>query len=111
MKKNEGFTMIETISAFSILLVITIFLLPILTFVQSSQKDLSLEREVHLLLHDEFYNYIQTSDEFPYFKSDTTILPVRMSFQIEKGWIEGCAEWKNHHKRSKEFCLYAPYEE
>lgn len=107
MKKADGFTMIETITAFSLLLIAIWSVLPLFMDIRLSLKYLQMEQKVITRLHDEFYDHIndQTLHTFPHTYNPGT--KVKFSIVYEDHWTKGCAEWKDHKDAPKEFCLYA----
>ncbi|WP_226582998.1 hypothetical protein [Halobacillus litoralis] len=106
MKKYNGFTMFETILAFSLLLVILLFLLPSLSKMHLNQKELQIEREATTLLHEVFYVHQQEYRPTPYSEAHHIDVEVQLIIKKEEGWIKGCAKWKDFNKNQKEVCLY-----
>lgn len=99
--------MIETITAFSLLLMAIMSVLPLYMDIRLSLKYLHMEQKVITRLHDEFHDYIhsETLHSFPHtYDIGTT---VTFSIVYEDQWTKGCAKWKDQKNSYKEFCLYA----
>lgn len=99
--------MIETITAFSLLLMAILSILPLFMDIRLSLKHLQIEQEATTRLHDEFHNHI--NGEGLYTFPHTIDIGTKVTFSIvhENQWTKACAEWKDHKNRLKEFCLYA----
>ncbi|MGR9049381.1 hypothetical protein ACQ4XT_12220 [Halobacillus faecis] len=106
MKKSEGFTVLETLSAFTLLMAIALFTVPLLTEIRSAQKDLLIEREAITLLHDEFFEHRMRSGPLPYTSQRSLPTEITLTIQSEEEWVVGCVLWKNQRNENKEFCLY-----
>lgn len=102
--------MLETVSAFSILMLAALVILPLMAEVRSSQHDLSIERKIAYSLHEEFFTHVESTNSYPFSKSIFLPVPVHMLFKENEHWIKGCATWENHRGKTKEYCLYAPSE-
>ncbi|WP_082233848.1 hypothetical protein [Halobacillus massiliensis] len=103
---NSGFTLIEVISAFGLLLLIILFTLPFLSQMRLEQKNLSIERMNVLDLESKLYEINQDTS----FPIHTTGEWADFILKQSSGYIEGCARWKGEGKRAqkKEVCLYVP---
>lgn len=107
MRQADGFTMLETITAFSLLLIAILSILPLFMDIRLSLKYLQIEQEAITHLHDKFHEHINAESlhTFPHTQDIGT--KVTFSIVYENQWTKGCAEWKDHKNRLKEFCLYA----
>ncbi|MGV2622086.1 UNVERIFIED_CONTAM: type II secretion system protein [Halobacillus marinus] len=105
--KNEGFTLLETIAAFSTVMVICLTVLPALTQLRSDQKELAMEREMAVRLYDELQLH---TDEKPLSFHYTGTQPTAYEIQLWKSdsILTGCITWQRKDKETKEFCLHAP---
>ncbi|MBX0358704.1 type II secretion system protein [Halobacillus sp. Nhm2S1] len=106
MRKSEGFTMLETLSAFILLMVITLFTLPLLTELRVAQKDLQIERQATKLIQNEFFEHRTRNGPLPYTSKHQLKHEITLVITQEEEWIRGCASWKNQRKENKEFCLH-----
>ncbi|WP_167449437.1 type II secretion system protein [Halobacillus trueperi] len=106
MKRSEGFTLLETLCAFTLLTIITLFTLPLLTEIRTAQKDLQTEREAISLLHNEFFEHRIRNGPLPYTAKHQLPHEITLVFQSEEEWIAGCVLWKNQRNENKEFCLH-----
>ncbi|REJ10567.1 type II secretion system protein [Halobacillus trueperi] len=106
LKRSEGFTLLETLCAFTLLTIITLFTLPLLTEIRTAQKDLQTEREAISLLHNEFFEHRIRNGPLPYTAKHQLPHEITLVFQSEEEWIAGCVLWKNQRNENKEFCLH-----
>lgn len=103
--------MIETLTAFSLLLMIIMSTLPVLSELRVAQKHLYIERQIITHLHDEIYEISQSERTFPFKETHHIGTNVELTFVKETGNLKGCANWKNHRNEAKEFCLYGANDE
>ncbi|MBN9653669.1 type II secretion system protein [Halobacillus sp. GSS1] len=106
MKKSEGFTMVETLSAFTLLMIIALFTLPLLTEIKTAKKDLQVERDAVTLLHNEFFEHRMKHGPIPYKSKHVLTYEMTIVIQTKGEWIAGCVLWKNQRNENKEFCLH-----
>jgi hypothetical protein len=99
--------MLETITAFSLLLVAILSILPLFMDIRLSLKYLQMEQEATTLLHDEFHDHINNGTLHTFPHTYDIGIKVTLSIVYEDQWMKGCAEWKDHKNNHKEFCLYA----
>ncbi|MFD1038475.1 hypothetical protein ACFQ3N_08705 [Virgibacillus byunsanensis] len=108
MLNNNGFSLIESLVANSIMMMIILTIVPIISLLNSESVALSNQREFVLFLHDELQPYIHNSNEsLP--SSYTVKLNsslVTFSFSSENEFIKGCAEWNNVKNQTKKHCIY-----
>ncbi|CDQ17986.1 hypothetical protein SAMN05192559_102277 [Halobacillus karajensis] len=109
MKKADGFTMFETLTSFSLLLIIIFNIIPVLTGIRLSVNDLRMERELITRLHDEFYQQILIRESLSFTEKELQN-EAFMFYELEGEWIKGCVKWRNHRNQNKEFCLHAKRE-
>ncbi|SFF54138.1 hypothetical protein SAMN05216353_101171 [Halobacillus alkaliphilus] len=107
MKNSSGFTLVETITAISLLLCLIIFLLPSLTHIRLMQKDLANERIAISYLHDELHTLSYTTPKLSNVYLGDQEIPFLIQFVEKSNLVEGCITWKTHLKKIKEVCLYA----
>lgn len=108
MKKYNGFSLIEVLAAFSIVMVLVLTMLPIITLLQQEEKILSDRRHISNVLHDELQSLIwDLPDKLPSPVSKTVRShDVTFDFSRKKSFIEACGSWKNLQERHEEVCLY-----
>ncbi|MBN8236617.1 prepilin-type N-terminal cleavage/methylation domain-containing protein [Halobacillus kuroshimensis] len=105
MRNSNGFTLLETVTAFSVLLVLLLTLFPALISLENGRAALSWEREAVSLLYDEYHLHLKENRPYPYTKVYQIHNPVTLIF-TEEGGGKGCAYWKDTKNRENEFCLY-----
>ncbi|MGP4074395.1 hypothetical protein [Halobacillus sp. K22] len=106
MKNSNGFTLVETFTALSLLLCLIIFLLPSLSHIRLLQEDLATERKAISYLHDELHALSYNSTNLPSVHPVSQDSRFMIQFEEKKGLIEGCVTWKTHSEQIKEVCLY-----
>ncbi|TGB04315.1 type II secretion system protein [Halobacillus salinus] len=102
----RGFTLAETIFSFSLFLLVTLMILPLLIQVKVEQKELSIKRQAISSLHDQIVSWREPHDALPYSRTDPEHPEVLYTFQYENGYIQGCADFNTTNM--KEVCLYVP---
>ncbi|MFZ0368078.1 MAG: prepilin-type N-terminal cleavage/methylation domain-containing protein [Halobacillus sp.] len=107
MKNSSGFTLVETITALSLLLCLIIFLLPSLSHIRLLQKDLANERIAISYLHEELHTLSYTTTKLPSTHLGYQEVPFQIQFVEKSNLVEGCITWKTHLEKIKEVCLYA----
>ncbi|MCA1009669.1 prepilin-type N-terminal cleavage/methylation domain-containing protein [Halobacillus halophilus] len=107
MRNSSGFTLIETITALSLLLCLIIFLLPSLSHIRLLQKDLAHERIAISYLHEELHALSYSKPTLPIVHLGYQEIPLQIQFVEKSNLVEGCITWKTHLKKIEEVCLYA----
>lgn len=105
MRNYNGFTFLETVTAFSVLLVLLLTLFPALISLENGRTSLFIERKAVSLLYHEYHLHLIENRPYPYTKVYQNQIPVTLIF-TEEGGGRGCAYWKNPNERENEFCLY-----
>ncbi|WP_173916157.1 prepilin-type N-terminal cleavage/methylation domain-containing protein [Halobacillus sp. Marseille-Q1614] len=101
---NKGFTLIEVISAFGLLMIIILFTLPSLSQLRMEQKYLSIERSTILKLEKKI-SELNSDASYPFSVKDER---VEYEFFLSSDYIEGCAVWEGYRDQKKEICMYSP---
>lgn len=102
---NRGFTLVEVICAFSLIMIIATAILPLLTQVRMEQHDLSIKRHAILALNNHLTVLSHDlSIQFPYEIQEDNY---SFSFEVQTQYIEGCVNWEDSHNEKNKFCLYA----
>ena len=106
---SKGFSLIEVIAAFSILLTILITFVPIAYQLKLEENILSNRRNIQSVLHDQLQTYLFSSNTSS-FPTHTNLIidnrEVYITFMNENQWIKGCANWENAKQNKENFCLY-----
>ncbi|KHE70694.1 hypothetical protein LD39_11225 [Halobacillus sp. BBL2006] len=98
--------MLETVTAFSVFLLIVLTIYPSLIQLRAAQREFALERYAISALQDQFQSLPERSNSYPYSISDETHTQVTFLFQQNEEFIEGCASWRTREGNLKEFCMY-----
>lgn len=108
MSKNRGFTLVEVLVAFSILMVIFTTFIPINSILQKNTVVLSERRIISSKLHDEL-QVVLWDKKIESMQSFTQLVqgrPVKFKFTVENELIKGCAEWENVKHDKERLCLF-----
>ncbi|RYG74687.1 type II secretion system protein [Lentibacillus lipolyticus] len=110
LTNNKGFTLIETIVAASLLMVIITTLIPAANLLMSERKAMeqkyTIVNELHSKLQSSLWNNRHPSN----FVKEIDGTKATFSFATERDLLKGCVTWTNAQKREDEFCLYGyPY--
>lgn len=107
MKKNNGFSFIEVLVAFSIVMMLVLTILPMISLIRQEEAILSDRRYISNRLHDDLQSVIWNTDPVPSTYSEIIRSnDVRFTFTKEQQFIKGCGYWKNIKKRAEKVCLY-----
>ncbi|MFC2948181.1 type II secretion system protein [Virgibacillus sediminis] len=110
---TKGFTLIEVLIAFTILMTIITSVLPIATILSTEGTVLSDRRVISSRLHDELQLFLRGEGRTlpaDYTLSDS-VRTTRYSFFMEEGYIKGCVEWNNAKQQKELYCIYGIKEE
>lgn len=105
---NKGFTLIEVLVSFSLIMLLATTFLPISSIIQQHTTILSDKRIVSSKLHDELLDQLwgkQNLSSQSYTKIVNKKL-VSFDFIIENELTKGCAIWENAKNKNEKFCLY-----
>ncbi|MBA2173609.1 prepilin-type N-terminal cleavage/methylation domain-containing protein [Halobacillus locisalis] len=106
MNNSRGFTLVETLTAFSLFLFLTLTLLPLLFEVRSSQKDLSIQRLSLSTLHDQLHTIEEKKEAtLPLIIQDHRWSHIYYEFTIEDQHLKGCLKIKE--ETIETICLFA----
>lgn len=107
MKKINGFSFIESLVAFSVVVVLVFTTLPIISLLRQEETILSDRRYISNRLHDELQTFLWRSGSLPSPTAETIRSNrVTFTFTKENGYIKGCSEWNNIKDRAEKVCLY-----
>ena len=108
LSNNKGFTLIEVLIAFSIIVLLVTTFLPIGLLIKKESIVLSERRKVSSMLHDELQHYLfedAIESSVSYFKKNIN-RQVEFRFIREAELIKGCAIWESIKEKEERFCLY-----
>jgi len=107
LKKNNGFSLIEVLVAFSMVIMLVFTILPIITLIRQEEVILSDRRHISNRLHDELQPILWNADPLNYtYTQSIRSYSVEFIFENEDQYIKGCAYWKNIKDREEKICLY-----
>ncbi|KGX89184.1 hypothetical protein [Pontibacillus litoralis] len=109
MSQNyNGFISLTSLYSFSLFLILSLSLLPIVATIQAEQSFLQEERHVVHALANELQQALYYKKEAFPFVISTTISsePVTISFTIDGEMIKGCAHWSTIRHEERKECLY-----
>lgn len=106
--KNKGFTLIEVLVAFSLIMLLITTFIPISTLLQQHTVILSDRRLISSKLHDELIVILADQEKnYPQsFVKHVSGRHVTFVFSAEKELIKGCGEWENVKNIKEKICLY-----
>ena len=101
----KGFSLAETMAAFSIWLLIVTILIPQLVLLTQERANTKQSLTAIKLLHEK----IQSDSFQPALKVNETIMKDNVAYHLtwkeEMSDKEACLEWKNYYKKTKSICL------
>lgn len=109
LKNCKGFTLIEVLGAFGIVMMIATTLLPIMHIVHKEEEVLSEHRQYTNQLHDELQAYLWEGHDllppisFAKTNNSTTLF---YDFTNEDHLVKGCVKWTNVKAKQETVCLY-----
>ncbi|QDP40599.1 hypothetical protein FN924_10595 [Radiobacillus deserti] len=113
LRSPKGYSLVESVTALSLLLLILTSFLPLLLYVKQQERLLSDRRLIQSELHDELLYFIHHSSK-PLPASYERIIQKRsVTFSItkERDYMKGCVEWDNVNQNTETFCLYGKEDE
>ncbi|WP_112181302.1 MULTISPECIES: hypothetical protein [Paraliobacillus] len=106
--KQQGFVITELLASFSILMMISFTLVPIILQLSIEQNILFQKRDIQSFLHDELQSFSENSNSSQDTQKDLVRnnKEVTLSFIKEDPLWKGCAIWNNVKNQTEEICLY-----
>ncbi len=106
--KQQGFILTELLASFSILMMISFTLVPIILQLSIEQNILFQKRDIQSFLHDELQIFSANSISNQNVKKERIYNneEVTLIFRKEGPLWKGCAIWDNVKNQSEEVCLY-----
>jgi len=106
---NKGFTLIEVLIAFSIVVVVTTTVIPMTTLLSYEREILHDRLKISLVLQEHLQSIIrEDNDQTPPVTYEETIQTKRVQFNFSQKnkLIKGCVTWKNVQERTEKICLH-----
>lgn len=104
---QKGFSMIEMLMAWSLMMLLVGTALPIQQLLQVEKQVLKNRHTVQMALHHQLTE--QLTADVPEM-ADTNIQighqDVQISYEEKVNYLEGCARWANEKKQNEKVCLY-----
>lgn len=112
LKSINGFALIETIIIFNLLLIISLFIVPLYVSLKQEKAILHDRAIIVMKLHDELQKYIYERELLKDTNYNLNVhhRAVNFYFTSENEYIKGCATWKNMKQREEQYCLYGMVE-
>lgn len=106
--KQEGFILTELLASFSILMMISFTLVPIILQLSLEQNILFQKRDIQSFLHDELQIFSVNSISKQYVKKEKihNNEEITLIFNKEGPLWKGSAIWDNVKNQPEEICLY-----
>src|SRR5690625_2769848 len=105
LRNCSGFTYIEMLISFTIIVTIVTVTIPLMTILNKERLILSERREIAYKLHDKLIESIWKNE----YKNEVMTInnkKVKLTFHPEDELIKGCANWDNVKKQKETICLY-----
>lgn len=108
LKNNTGFTLIETLIAFSIVLIAIATILPITSLLTYEREILHERRLLISKLHDHMQPFIWDDNQLTNQTYEEQVNTTRVVYRVsqEDDLIKGCVSWINVKEREEKHCLY-----
>lgn len=108
MRNSNGFSLIETLVALSILVTVISIFIPIQSKIMIERDVLNQNQVVSNVLHEELQKTLWSNQLIP---EDSYIInvdgsPITINFTLDKSLLKGCAKWENAKKMQQQSCLY-----
>lgn len=108
MRNNKGFSLIESLVAASLLMMIITTLIPAANLLLNERESLQQKRHMINELHRELQPFLWEAEyDLPHHFSKTVNgTKVDFRFTNEDHLLKGCVTWNNATNRTDRFCLY-----
>ncbi|SEB12460.1 hypothetical protein SAMN05421743_11819 [Thalassobacillus cyri] len=104
--KYNGFTLVEVIVAFGLMLTLLLSTLPIMMKVNMEEAILTDRRKVTAILHDELLKKVNAPVVGVMSYSIDDFTNIHVSFEIQDGLVKACADWTSNQNHTEKVCLY-----
>lgn len=106
LKNYNGFSLLEVLVSFSLLLLIITFIVPMLMKVHEERAMIDYKRKALLVLHNEIEAYLYGNSEFPrqgeMINSGTYVMSIELVGELERI----CIQWETPAKKKGKTCHY-----
>ncbi|WP_404453418.1 type II secretion system protein [Oceanobacillus kapialis] len=108
MRNNKGFTLVEVLTAITILTTVVITIMPLFQLLATESKILKERRDVNQQIFENLQPFLWAKDHpLPYHYQETVqTLNISYRFTREDELIKGCADWRNFRNETETICLY-----
>ncbi|WP_430785288.1 type II secretion system protein [Virgibacillus flavescens] len=108
MKNNNGFSLIEVLVAFGIVIMLIVTVFPITIQITKEQRKLSEQITFTEILYGELQQHIKNSDLVIPIDYNKTMLnhDLYFHFEQENGLLKGCVNWRNVKQKQEKSCLF-----
>lgn len=106
LKNIKGFTLIESLVAMSIVMMLVVTIVPIDILIKQERKTLQDKRAIVLTLHDYLQQMTWENDMLYDEQQIINGVTVYFDYSLENQLIKGCASWDNVKQRKEKYCLY-----
>jgi len=103
---NRGYMLLNSLFSFSLFLILTLSLLPMINTVYKEQRILEERRYWLHTLHDELKRKDELTSLPTTIKLGQNKRVASVTFRYKSSLIEGCIEWKNERGTEEDECLY-----
>jgi hypothetical protein len=113
LRNNKGYIGLDAIFSFSLFLLLTLFLLPIVMQIKIEQENVMIESKMISAIYFELMELENTSSlKFPITK-EVNIQHTEANIQIikENKLVKGCINWNNYKNEQESKCLYVYHHE
>lgn len=105
-KNSNGYMLLETMVAFSVLLLLTLHLFPLYTHIRIERDNQVAINTADRLLHEEILHYKYDGNEARNSKVTHNNRTYNLSWESSKQELKACIKWEDKLKRSMERCDY-----
>lgn len=108
MKNNNGFSLIEVLVAFGIIIMLIVTVFPLTIQITKEQRRLSEQIIFTEILYDELQQHIRNSNLVIPLNYNKNLInhDLYFHFEQENGLIKGCVEWRNVKQKQEKSCLF-----
>lgn len=106
-KNNSGFTFVEALVAFKIILIVIFTVAPVVNIIHFEREILYERRMISSKLQEDLQEYIYQPENLPYVQSQRINNQlVNIQINMKLNYIKACAFWLNLKQREEKVCLY-----
>ncbi|WP_090853919.1 hypothetical protein [Paraliobacillus sp. PM-2] len=105
-KHYNGFIFTEIMMSFSLIIVLSLTIIPIFYQLTTEQMNLYYRREIHSYLHDHLIARPFTNTDTNHETFMVKQVTVNINYTFESPLWKGCASWKNEKNQNETICLF-----